>query len=93
MSDVTLPPMPELPEPTSVNKYGAHEFSKRTMRKYATDYAREAVLMERERCAGLCENLPVDDRDGVRFSAGMSAGAEWCAAAIRGPQSTPIQGE
>ena len=42
-----------------------------------------ATKAERERCAKLCENLPVDDPEGLWFNDDMTMAARECAAAIR----------
>ena len=50
---------------------------------YIAAMVRKAVEAERERCASICDDLPVNDPKGPWFNDDMSLGARECAAAIR----------
>jgi hypothetical protein len=50
---------------------------------YIAAMVRKAVESERERCATICDDLPVKDPEGAWFNDDMSMAAYECAAAIR----------
>lgn len=83
-SELNMPPLPEFGDHGCIVFRGKVDkrYSEDQMRAYALDYARAAVLKEREACAAVAANIgkPVGAGDGCTYVPGTSAQA---AAAIR----------
>ena len=91
--DVDLPPLPGPAYGWSFDYYDGWHYDEQPKDRYnelnlfteeqMRYYAIQAVLLERERAARVCERLPMPDMLGD-FEQGYATAREGCAAAIRG---------
>lgn len=84
MSDIKLPPLPEPDFADNGDCFG-HESVNGYVAEAMQAYARQAALMERERCAAICEWEALSEPQGGSQSpdAAYNLAIEHCAAAIR----------